>query len=206
MDGSISFNTVDKTSILKVNNIDILASLASKVSSSNVYTNQEINYFNVTFDNSLNNNKADKKDTHLKTDVDVCVSILHVGIHNRGLSNSFDINVKFNINATAEKILKTQKIEGSTLYDSLELACNTVDKTNILKVIYVDILESLNLKASTSNVYTKQQINNNDNIFATSLNNKADKNNSYLKSEITTLLATININVALTVNTSTVEL
>ena len=104
MYGSISFNTVDKTSILKVNNIDILASLASKVSSSNVYTNQEINDFNITFDNSLNNNKADKKDTHLKTDVDVCVSILHVGIHNRGLSNSFDINVKFNINATAEKI------------------------------------------------------------------------------------------------------
>ena len=62
------------------------------------------------------------------------------------------------------------------------------------------------MKASTSNVYTKQQINTNDNIFATSLNNKADKNNSYLKSEITTLLATININVALTVNTSTVEL
>ena len=44
VDGSIlydvvqfSFNTVDQTNMFKLNNIDILSSLASKASSSNVY-------------------------------------------------------------------------------------------------------------------------------------------------------------------------
>ena len=48
------------------------------------------------------------------------------------------------------------KVDGSTLYDSFELSFNTIDTTSIWKVDSIDIFASLNLKASASNVYTKQ--------------------------------------------------
>ena len=54
MDGStlddaleLSFNNIDTTSVSTTNNIDILSSLASTTSSSNMYTKQEIHYFNI---------------------------------------------------------------------------------------------------------------------------------------------------------------
>ena len=79
-----------------------------------------------------------------------------------------------------------QKVDGSTLYDSLELSFNSVDKTSILKIHNVDSLASLTLKALASNAYTKQEIYTNSSIYANALNNKADKTktNSYLKTEI----------------------
>ena len=45
------------------------------------------------------------------------------------------------MNAMCNDILKTQKVDGSILYDSLELSFNTVDKTSILKVNNIDILK-----------------------------------------------------------------
>ena len=49
MDGStfydalqLSFNAIDKTSILKFNNVDILASVNNKVGSNDVYTKADI--------------------------------------------------------------------------------------------------------------------------------------------------------------------
>ena len=150
----LSFNTIDKTAILKTNNIDVLAPLALKASA---YTKQEINYFYIAFANSLNT-KADKTTTCLKTDVDVLLYILQAGINNRILIKSVDINGKFKTNATTNDILNTQKVDGSTLYDSLELSFNTVDKTSILKLNNINILASLASKFSYNNVYTKQEI------------------------------------------------
>ena len=94
------------------------------------------------------------------------------------------LTVNFKINATSNDILKIQRVDGSLLYDALELSFNMIDKTSILKANNVDMLGTLNLKASASNVYTKQEINNNDIIYANALNNKADKSNSYTKTEI----------------------
>ena len=53
--------------------------------------------------------------------------------------------------------MKNQKVDGSTLYDSLELSFTNVDKTRMFKVHTIDILTSLASKASSSNVDTKQQ-------------------------------------------------
>ena len=184
MDGStlygsfeLSFNTVDKTSILKVNDTDILISISSKASASNVCTTQEILYFYIAFANSFNN-KADKTNTYLKTDVNVCLSILQAGINNRVLRNAIDINCKFKINATTNDMFQIQNVDGSTLYDSLELPFNTIDKTSILKMKNINMLASLSSNMSASNVYTKQEIHYVNIAFANSLNTKADKTNT----------------------------
>ena len=86
------------------------------------------------------------------------LSILQAGIDRRVLINAVDINGKFKINATTNDILKIQKVDGSIVYESLELSFSTVDKTSILKTNNVDRLASLNLKAVASNVYTTQEL------------------------------------------------
>ena len=144
-----------------------MAYLASKASSSNVYTKQYITYIDITFGNSLNN-KADKLNTYLKTDVDAFWSTVQAGINNRVLINAIDINCNFKILTTTNDILKIQKVDGSSLYDSLEFSFNTTDKTSIVKLNSFDTLASLNLKASASNVYTNQEINDVDIAFAES--------------------------------------
>ena len=184
MDGStlydsleLSFNIIDQTSILKTNNINVLASVSSNMSASSVYTKQEITYVDIAFANSLNT-KADKTNTYLKTDVDAFLSILQAGIHNRVLISSVDMNGKFKLNATTNDILKIQKVDGSTFYDSLYLSGNTADKTSILKCNNIDILASLASNISSSNVYTKQEIHWFDITFANFLNTKADTTNT----------------------------
>ena len=59
------------------------------------------------------------------------LSILQAGIDNRVLINAVDINGKFKINAVSHDILKTQRVDGTTLYDSFKLSLNPVDKTSI---------------------------------------------------------------------------
>ena len=98
---------------------------------------------------------SDTVDTYLNHDVDVFISILQAGIDRRVSINTVDINGNFNIHATSTDILKTQKVDGSTLYDSLELSFNTVDKTSRVKGNNTDSLSSLNLKALASDVYYK---------------------------------------------------
>ena len=83
------------------------------------------------------------------------------------------------MNATSNDILKIQKVDGSTFYDSFELSFNTVDKTSILKTNSIDILSSLNLKASASNVYSKPEITEFDISVINFLNTKSDKVNTY---------------------------
>ena len=86
------------------------------------------------------------------------------------------------------EILKMQKVDGSTLYDSLELSFNTVDKTSILKLNNINILASLASKFSYNNVYTKQEITQFDIVVATSLNTEADKTTTCLKTDVDVFL------------------
>ena len=71
---------------------------------------------------------ADKLNTYLQYDIDVVVSILQSGNYIRFLLNAVDINGKVKMNATSNDILKLQKVDGSTLYDALDLPFNYVDK------------------------------------------------------------------------------
>ena len=74
---------------------------------------------------------------------------LQAGINNRVLINAIDINGKFKIHATTNDILTIHKVDGSTLYDSLEVSFNTVDKTSTLQVNKIYILTLLASKASS---------------------------------------------------------
>ena len=53
--------------------------------------------------------------------MNVALSILQAGIDNRGLSNAVDSNGNFTVTATSNDILKIQRVDGSLLYDALEL-------------------------------------------------------------------------------------
>ena len=125
---------VDKTSIIKTNNVEILQSINHKAAINDVYIKSDLDIgLNLT---------SGKFNKTLKADVDVFFYILQAGIDRRVLIHAVDINGKFKLNATSNDILKIQKVDGSTLYDSLELSFNTVDKTSISKGNNVDILAS----------------------------------------------------------------
>ena len=53
---------------------------------------------------------------------------------------------------------KFQKVDGSTLYDSLELSFDNINKSSILKSNNIDILQSLNTKAVSNDVYNKLKL------------------------------------------------
>ena len=76
----------------------------------------------------------------------------------RVLGNAVDINGQFKIHATSNDKFKVQQVNGSALYDALELTFNPIDTTSILNIIYIDILSSVASKASASNEYTKYLI------------------------------------------------
>ena len=171
----LSFNSVDKASILKLHNIDILQSINNEESSTGGYNKTDIDIgLNLT---------SDQFNTYWKSDVAVFVSSLQAGIDRRVLISAFDINGRFN-NAITNDILKIKKVDGALAYDVLEVSFNTVEKTSILKLNNVDMLSTLNFKASASNVYTKQDINNHDFMYANALNTKADKSTSFTKKNI----------------------
>ena len=99
------------------------------------------------------------------------LSIQQAAINNRVLIHAVDVNGKFKINDMSNDILKIQKVDSSILYDDLELSCNAVDKTSILKINNIDILQSTNNKASIAYVYNKMDID-------MGLNLKADQTNT----------------------------
>ena len=86
----------------------------------------------------------------------MALSILQAGNDRRVLINAVDINGNFKINAASNAILKIQRVGGSLVYDALELSLNMADNTSILRINNIHILESLNLRAFASNVFTKQ--------------------------------------------------
>ena len=204
----LSFNIIDRTSILKLNNIDILASINLKALASYVYDKTDIDI--------VLNLKSHKINTYWKSDVEVCLSSLQAGIDRRLLIHAVDINGKFKINATTNDMLKTQRVDGSTLYDALELTFNTVDKTSTLKTNNIDILQPINNKAASNDVYNKHEVDlilssligaapavldtsvelaaalGNDQNYATTIQNqnvnKADKINTYLNCDVDVFL------------------
>ena len=52
-------------------------------------------------------------------------------------------------------IKKTQNVDGSTVYDASDVTFNTSDKSSIPKTNNIDIIQSVNNKAMTSDVYDK---------------------------------------------------
>ena len=120
----LSFNSADKCSILKLNNVDILASINNKAVSNDVYTNDDIDLtfssligsapailntsvelatdlgndskYATTIHNHINN-KADKLDTYMKSEINVALGILQAGIDNRVWVNAVDINDTVNL-------------------------------------------------------------------------------------------------------------
>ena len=84
--------------------------------------------------------------------------ILQAGIDRRVLINAVDINGRFKLNAITNDILKFRKVDGSILYDALEVSFNSVDKTSILKDNNIDIVQSMNNKAAINDVYNKHEV------------------------------------------------
>ena len=66
------------------------------------------------------NLKADKLNTNVKYDVDVCLSFFQAGTHRRVPITVVDSDGKFKINGVSNAILKIQKVDGSTVYDALD--------------------------------------------------------------------------------------
>ena len=52
-------------------------------------------------------------------------------------------------------ICKNKNVDGSTLYDALKLAFNSIDKASMLKDNNVDIVQSIHNKAVRNDVYNK---------------------------------------------------
>ena len=199
----ISFNPVDKTSILKFNNVDILDSISNKAVSNNVYNKTEVDLkFSsligaspdvlntiVELATALNNdsnyaaaiqtqlsNKADKTDTYPKAEINTAILTINASLDNKCSTYAVDIQSKFKIKAISDDVLKIQKISGSNVHDCLELEFNPVDNTSKLKLNNVDIMQSI----STNTVSEE------------ALSLKADKSDTYPKAEINTAILTIN--------------
>ena len=111
----------------------------------------------------------------------MALGILQAGIDTRVLINAVDINGKFKLHAVSDDILKIQRVDGSILYDSFELSFNPVDKTSILRINNVNILQAINHNAVSVNIYNKTESD-------TSLNLKADKLDTYPKAEVNVAL------------------
>ena len=75
-------------------------------------------------------------------------------------------------------MFKAQHIDGSTVYDSLKLACNTVDQTSMSKVHTIDMLASSSSKNSSRDVYATQEITDNDVMYDNALTANAVKTNT----------------------------
>ena len=75
-------------------------------------------------------------------------------------------------------MFKVQHIDASTVYDSLKLACNTVDQTSMSKVHTIDMLASSASKNSSRDVYATQEMTDNDVMYDNALTANAVKTNT----------------------------
>ena len=85
-----SFNMVDKTSILKHNNIYSLDSSNSKASVSNVYTKEELTNTDIIYDIVLDN-KADHSNAYLKTEILNTFTTSNLLVHTKVKLSSADV-------------------------------------------------------------------------------------------------------------------
>ena len=184
----LSFNSIAKTSILNNNNIDIVASINTKAVSSDVYIKADIGLifssligaapavlntiveiatalghdskYATTIQHQIDN-KADKLDTYSEAEINVASGSLQAGVNNKVLINAVDVNGKFNINGVSNDILKIQRVDGTTLYDSFEISFNPVYKTSRLNKKNnnnVNIVQAINTNDVAANVYIKSEI------------------------------------------------
>ena len=83
----------------------------------------------------------------------MCLLILQAGIYRRVLISAVDVDGKFKINGVSNDIFKThKKVDGSILYDALDLSFSLSDKASIFKNNNVDILASINNQAVSNDV------------------------------------------------------
>ena len=61
----------------------------------------------------------------------LCSTSLQTGIHRHVGINVVYFDGRLKTNGVSNDILKTQKVDGSTIYDALDLSFNIVDTTNI---------------------------------------------------------------------------
>ena len=104
-------------------------------------------------------NKSDKATTYTKTEVDSRISDMRVDAYTTGQVDTF----------------LTNKADKASTYTKTDID----GKVSVITASNTDIIQILGTKASSSNVYTKAEIDEHDVIFATSLNKKAEKVNSY---------------------------
>ena len=102
----LSLNTVDTTSIVTINNVNLLQDVKNNDVAVNVYSKAEV-YTGL-------NLKSDKCHTYPEAETNVALGILRAEIDTRGLTNAVDINGKFKINAVSNDILKIQRVDGTT--------------------------------------------------------------------------------------------
>ena len=124
---------------------------------------------------------CDTLSTYSKVDVNVCVSMLEAGTHRQVEIHVVGSDGKLKTNAVSDDTLKTQKVDGSMLYDSCELAFNPVDKRSILKINNVDNLQSINTNDVAVNVNSKSEIDIGSNL-------KPYKLNTYSKVDVNVFL------------------
>ena len=118
----------------------------------------------------------------MKSEINLASGILHDGINTRVSTNAVDSNGKAKINAVANDILRIQRADGTTLYDSFELPFNPVDKTSRSQINNVSILHAINNNAVAANVYSKSEI-------YIALNLKSNKLTTYSKTDVNVALS-----------------
>ena len=84
--------------------------------------------------------------------------VFQAGKDTRVLVNEVAINGMFKINDVSNDMLKIQRVDGTTLYDSFELSFNPVDKTNILKLNNVNSLQAITTNDVAVNGYSKSEV------------------------------------------------
>ena len=122
----------------------------------------------------------------------MALSSLQSGITRCALVNAVDINGKFTIIATSKDILKIQRVYGYLLYDSFALSFNPVDKTIIVDINNVNILQAINNNAVAANVYSRSELNNLLSLFDNKDVSQATYSNTsyvYNKTQIYALMA-----------------
>ena len=107
----------------------------------------------------------------MKSEIKVALGILHAGINTRVSTNAVGSNGKVKINAVANGILRIQRVDGTTLYDSFELSINTVDQTSMFKLTNVNISQAINNNNDVAvTVYSKSEADTGLNLTADNFN------------------------------------
>jgi hypothetical protein len=97
------------------------------------------------------NDKQNNGTCYLKSEMDVYITDLNAGRNTRVSKSVVNIDGKFKITTSEDNhILKIQKIIGMAPYAALDLSFNTEDKTSILSVNNIDVLQVLNGKADNT--------------------------------------------------------